>query len=269
MNAPFSVDYTSVSTKDEFVSPTPEDSAVLITGGAHRIGRAIAEYLAKTGWPVALHYNVSKEPAVALCDRIRDGGGIAEAIDADLSRSESAETLIARATERVGPIGLLINNASVYEWDDMASLDHQSWARHMDLNLRTPVLLCQQFVRLLPLPMGGVIINMLDSRVLNPTPRHMTYTLSKAGLWTFTRTLAQELAPRVRVNGIGPGPTLPPKGQSIEQFHERCARLPLRRPASLDEICQAVQFFVSAPSVTGQMLALDGGDHLVGYRQFA
>ena len=152
----------------------------------------------------------------------------------------------------------------MFEWDDIHSLDDRSWARHIDLNLRAPLLLCQNFVDSLPHHQGGVIINMADSRVLNPTPRHLTYTLSKTGLWTMTRTLAQALAPRVRVNAIGPGPTLPQHGQTDEQFRRRCARLPLQRPASLDEVCRTVEFLISMRSITGQLIALDGGDHLVG-----
>ena len=258
-----------IVTDSQFTAPCPETAAVLITGGAQRIGAAVTEFLASSGWPVVIHYNASQDAAVALRDRIRRCKGAAEIIQGDLSQPAELRKLIAHATELAGPIGVLINNASVYEWDDATHLNEQSWALHMDTNLLAPVLLSQAFVERLPAQLGGVIINVLDSRVLNPMPRHMSYTLSKAGLWTFTQTLAQDLAPRVRVNGIGPGPTLPVKGQTMEDFRQRCERLPLKHPASMDEICQAIRFLINARSVTGQMIALDGGDHLVGNRDFA
>ncbi len=254
---------------DPYIAPSPQTCAALVTGAAHRLGRAIAEDLARAGWPVVLHYNGSEDAVRRLRDHIRNGGGTAETVSGNLLDEADASSLLERASGMLGPVGLLINNASVFEWDDAASATPESFALHMDLHLRAPLIMCQNFVKLLPEHQSGLIINMLDSRVLNPTPRHMTYTLSKSGLWTLTRTLAQELAPRIRVNGIGPGPTLPPKGQTIEDFRERCARLPLKRPASLSEVCQALRFLVSQKSMTGQIIALDGGDHLVGYQPHA
>ena len=250
---------------DPYIAPSPQTCAAMVTGAAHRLGRAIAEDLARAGWPVVLHYNGSGDAVTRLRDHIRTGGGTAEIISGNLLDEAETSSLVERASSKLGPIGLLINNASVFEWDDAASATPESFALHMDLHLRAPLMMCQKFVELLPAHQSGLIVNMLDSRVLNPTPRHMTYTLSKSGLWTLTQTLAQELAPRVRVNGIGPGPTLPPKGQTIEEFRARCARLPLQRPASLAEVCQALRFLISQKSMTGQMIALDGGDHLVGH----
>ncbi len=251
---------------DRYIAPTAQTCSALVTGAAHRMGRAIAEDLARAGWPVLLHYNGSKDAVTLLQQHIQDGGGSAEIISGNLLDEADTSSLLERASSMLGPVGLLVNNASVFEWDDAASATPESFALHIDLHLRAPLLMCQKFVELLPEHQSGLIVNMLDSRVLNPTPRHMTYTLSKSGLWTLTRTLAQELAPRIRVNGIGPGPTLPPKGQTVEEFRERCARLPLQRPASLAEVCQALRFLISQKAMTGQIIALDGGDHLVGHQ---
>lgn len=248
---------------DPFIAPTPRTAAALVTGAAQRVGRSIAQDLASAGWQVVLHYNGSKDAAREVRDDIVRNGGQAEILQSNLLAEEGADQLITRANELFGSIGILVNNASVYEWDDAATATSASFDMHMDLHLRAPMILCQEFVERLPAHQSGLIINMLDSRVLRPTPRHLTYTLSKCALWTMTQTLAEQLAPRVRVNGIGPGPTLPPKGQTIDEFRARCERLPLQRPASLSEICQAVRFLVSQKAMTGQMLALDGGDHLV------
>ena len=266
MNASFPVASDRVSLDQHYHAPTPQTTGALVTGGARRIGGAIARDLAAAGWCVAIHYNGSRKDAESLREEIGDTGGRAEILQADLSREEDAQSLVARSADLIGPVGLLVNNASIFEWDDLESADAASWARHMDINLRAPLLLSQGFAANLPGNQGGVIINLLDSRVLNPTPRHLTYTLSKSGFWTLTQTLAKALAPRVRVNAIGPGPTLPPRGQTDEQFRARCGRLPLKTPASLEEICGALHFLVSARSVTGQMIALDGGDHLVGFQ---
>ena len=269
MNAPLSLGSGPFSRPKQFRAPAPPTAGVIVTGAAQRLGRAIAKDLAACGWRVVLHYRSSEQAAHSLREEIREAGGTAELLQADLSREAEASQLVDRARELVGPIGVLINNASVFELDDIWSATGESWARHMDLHLRAPILLCQSFVESLAADQGGAIINMLDSRVLNPKPKHLTYTLSKCGLWTLTRTLAQALAPRVRVNGIGPGPTLPVRGQTSAAFEQRCARLPLQRPATLDEICQAVRFLLVVQSITGQIIALDGGDHLVGHRQAA
>ena len=250
---------------DQYLAPTPKTCAALVTGAAHRLGRAIAIDLAKHGWPVILHFNNSEEAATQLQNDIVAGGGKAAVIAGNLSDERDVSLLIQRAVDIFGPVGLLINNASVFEWDDAATATTSSLALHMNLHVSAPLILCQNFVELLPEHQGGLIINMVDSRVLNPSPKHLTYTLSKCGLWTLTRTLAHTLAPRVRVNGIGPGPTLPHKGQSAEEFRARCARLPLQRPASLTDICQAINFLIFQKAITGQLIALDGGDHLVGH----
>lgn len=252
---------------DAFELPDPRTNAILMTGAAQRLGRAIAIDLAAAGWPVVIHYNGSKDAAHQVKESIERGGGRAATLQADLSSDEDASNLIERAENLLGPVGVLINNASVFEWDDSSTASVESFALHMDIHLKAPLMLCQQFARRLPDNAGGIIVNVIDSRVLNPTPRHLTYTLSKAGLWTLTQALAEELAPRIRVNAIGPGPILPEEGQSAEEFRARCARLPLQRPASLAECCATVRFLIAQRAITGQMIALDGGDHVLDHKQ--
>ncbi|GAB5470018.1 MAG: SDR family oxidoreductase [Rhodospirillales bacterium] len=246
--------------------PDSYPRTAVITGAARRIGRALALDLAQQGYAVAVHYNSSGREAQALVTEIREQGGKAVALAADLSRESEASSLIVRALAALGPIGLLVNNASIFDYDDIATVDRQSWDAHLEPNLRAPLVLTQGFVEALPVGDGGLVVNMIDARVLNPTPRYLSYTVSKAALWSLTQSLAQALAPRVRVNAIGPGPVLPPDGQTEAQFEARCQRLPLRRPADLAEICGALRFLLAAKSVTGQMLALDGGDHLADQR---
>ncbi len=236
--------------------------AALVTGAARRIGRAIALDLAAQGWAVAVHHNRSAEAAEELVRQIIAGGGRAVALRADLAREAESAGLIARAVEALGPLGCLVNNASRFERDEIDGVTRESWDGHLEPNLRAPLVLAQGFAEALPLERGGVIINLLDERVWNLTPHFISYTVSKSALWTLTRTLALALAPRIRVNGIGPGPALPSARQSAEQFARQCASLPLGRGTSPEEICQAVQFLLAARSMTGQMIALDGGQHL-------
>lgn len=249
---------------DAYNVPTPQTSAVLITGAAKRLGRAIAIDLAEAGWPVVIHYNGSEDAALEVQETIESTGGKAAIVQADLTNPSDVDDLLARAETLLGPIGVLINNASVFEWDDSATATADNLALHIDVHLKSPLTLSQQFAKRLPDGAGGVIVNIIDSRVLNPKPRHLTYTLSKSGLWTMTQVMAEELAPRIRVNAIGPGPILPPAGQTEAQFRERCERLPLQRPPSLLEACQTVQFLIAQRAITGQLIALDGGDHFIG-----
>ena len=250
---------------EEAIAPLSEPAmprAALITGGARRIGAALARDLAARGWAVAVHYRSSEDAAKALCREVGEAGGAAAALRADLRDEADLAGLVAAAERAVGPLGLLINNASVFDYDDLATADRASWQQHLETNLRAPFALTQAFAEALPSQARGLVVNMIDSRVWNLSPRYVSYTLSKSGLWTLTRTLAQALAPRIRVNGIGLGPTLPANGQSEADFAERCRRLPLEHPPSLAEVSAALQFLLQARSVTGQMLALDGGDHL-------
>jgi NAD(P)-dependent dehydrogenase (short-subunit alcohol dehydrogenase family) len=211
---------------------------------------------------VGVHYNRSAEPAEAVVAEVTGGGGRAMALQADLMSDAACDALVAHAAERLGPLGCLVNNASVFENDRIDTITRQSWDRHMQVNLRAPLVLSQAFARQLPDDDHGVIINMLDQRVWNMTPFFMSYTVSKVGLWTLTRTLAMALAPRIRVNGIGPGPTLPSERQSEAHFVRQWSGTPLGRPVSLDDICRAVRFILDSPSLTGQMMAFDGGQHL-------
>jgi NAD(P)-dependent dehydrogenase (short-subunit alcohol dehydrogenase family) len=236
--------------------------AALVTGAAKRIGRAIALDLARHGWAMAVHYHHSAAEAAELVREIEQAGGRAVALQADLAREAHTHALIARAVEELGPLTCLVNNASMFEMDKIETVTRASWDAHVETNLRAPLVLSQNFAGQLPADAQGNIVNMLDQRVWNLTPYFLSYTVAKTGLWTLTRTLALALAPRIRVNGIGPGPTLPSPRQSPEQFAAQCRAMPLGRGTTLEEICAALQFILSAPAMTGQMIALDGGQHL-------
>ena len=236
--------------------------AALVTGAALRIGRAIAEGLAREGWAVAVHHRDSGDAAGSVVAGIESGGGRAVALGADLAEEAEVETLVARAAEALGPIGCLVNNASLFDYDDLESADRASWERHMAVNLRAPFVLTQRFAAALPGAAEGCIVNLVDQRVWNLTPHFMSYTLSKAGLWTLTQTAALALAPRIRVNAIGPGPVLPSARQSAAHFAAQCAQTPLERGAAPGEIADGIRFILAARSLTGQMIALDGGQHM-------
>ena len=236
--------------------------AALVTGGAARIGRTIAEALARDGWAVAVHHRESGDAALAVVADIERQGGRAVALRADLAEEAQVEALAARAAEALGPLGCLVNNASLFDHDDIESADRASWERHMAVNLRAPFVLMQAFAAALPAGAEGCIVNLLDQRVWNLTPHFMSYTLSKAGLWTLTQTAALALAPRIRVNGIGPGPTLPSVRQSPEHFAAQCAATPLKRSVAPADIADGIRFILAARALTGQMIALDSGQHL-------
>lgn len=234
----------------------------LVTGAARRIGRAIAVDLARSGWAVAVHYNRSASEAEAVVEEIRRVDGRAVALRADLASEAEVEGLVGAAAEALGPLGCLVNNASLFERDSAESASRASWDAHMNVNLRAPFVLSQRFARQLPSEASGCIVNILDERVWSLTPNFVSYTVSKSGLWALTRVLALALSPRIRVNGIGPGPALMSAHQTPEQFALQESRTPLRRGSTPEEIAAAVRYLLSAPAVTGQMLALDGGMHL-------
>ena len=242
------------------VPPVPK--AALVTGGARRIGQALALALAGDGFAVAVHHRNSHAAAEDLVALIRNKGGAAVALAADLGDEAAVGTLLSRAEQALGPIGCLVNNAGVFVNDTVETATRASWELHLAVNLRAPFLLIQDFATRLPKSASGVVVNLLDQRVWSLTPYFVSYTLSKAGLWTLTQTMALALAPRIRVNGIGPGPALPSPRQSAEEFARQCATMPLRRGTSPQEIAAALRFILSAPAVTGQMIALDGGQHL-------
>ncbi len=240
----------------------PIPRAALVTGGGRRIGRALALALAEDGFAVAIHHHQSGRDAEAVAAAIRAKGGTAFAVAADLADEDAIGGLLERAERELGPVGCLVNNAGVFEDDTIETVSRESWDQHMAVNLRAPFVLMQQMAARLPAEAGGVIINLLDERVWSLTPYFVSYTLSKAGLWTLTQTMALALAPRIRVNGIGPGPTLPSPRQTAEQFRHQCSLMPLRRGTSPQEVAAALRFIMSAPALTGQMIALDGGQHL-------
>jgi len=239
-----------------------QPGTVLITGAAKRVGRAIAEDMAARGFHVAVHYGGSEQEARDLVGAIGAKGGTAAAFQADLADAGALAGLASAAAAKLGPLTCLINNASAFEDDTLESLDEESWARHLDTNLKAPAFLAQAFAAQLPDGAQGNIINIIDQRVWRLTPRFFSYTLSKAGLWTMTQTLAQALAPRIRVNGIGPGPTLKNARQEDADFARQQEALLLRRGPDLGEITAAIRFILESPSLTGQMIALDGGQHL-------
>lgn len=244
--------------------PSSPDSRpiALITGAARRIGRAIATDLARQGYDIAVHYHSSREEAEALAQSFGAAGGRAVALGADLSDPCALADLIPKCIEDLGAPTCLINNASEFLHDTVASTSIETWDAHLDLNLRAPVFLAQALRRHLPAGSQGNVINIIDQRVWKLTPEFFSYTISKAGLWTATRTLAQALAPDVRVNAIGPGPALRSIHQTEADFAAEVQSTLLRRGPTTEEIAAAVRFILNSPSLTGQMVALDGGQHL-------
>jgi len=244
--------------------------AALITGGAVRLGRAMALRMAERGSDVVIHYASSDTAALALAAEIKALGVNAATLQADLLDSGAVAELVPRAAAALEkPLDVLINNASIFEYDTLATASAESWDRHLDSNLRAPVFLTQAFAAQAPAaghdgePMAlANVINMIDQRVRKLTPEFMTYTLAKAGLWAFTKTAAQALAPRIRVNGIGPGPTLRGVRQSEEHFANQRKATILERGSGPAEICRAMDFILESPGLTGQLLCMDGGQHL-------
>jgi NAD(P)-dependent dehydrogenase (short-subunit alcohol dehydrogenase family) len=236
--------------------------AALVTGGAQRIGRAIVEDLATHGWAVAIHHNRSHSEADAMVRNIRAAGGRATMVAGDLADPTCHTEIIAEAAAVVGPLTLLVNNASVFEKDTVGRLNRELWDRQFAVNLTAPVMLAEAFAAALPSDVEGNVINLLDQRIWRPTPAYFSYQLTKSALAVATETLAQALAPRVRVNGIAPGPALPAAGATAESFARRIDALPLRRQPDLADFGRTVRYLVENRSITGQIIALDGGQHL-------
>ena len=239
----------------------PAIKTVLVTGAAKRLGRAIALHLAGAGWDVAIHYHGSADEAESAAKEARALGVKAATFKANLSREEETTALIGRAAAELGPLTALVNSASLFENDDWQSASRASWDAHMETNLRAPFVLSQAFAR--QVPSKGAIVNIVDQRVLKPTPQFLSYSLSKAGLYWLTTTLAQALGPNVRVNAIGPGPTMRNARQSEADFARQRDATVLKRGAEPDDVARAVDYLLSAEAVTGQMLAVDGGQHLI------
>lgn len=250
--------------------------AALVTGGAKRLGAHIARALAADGWAVAVHCNASTGDADALAAELTAGGATAAVVQADLMNDMEVEALVPAAAAALGtPLSLLVNNASIFEPDGIGALTRRSWDRAAETNLRAPMALTQAFAAQapqavpdtaegmegLPLP-RACVVNMIDQRVWKPSPDFMSYGVAKAGLWAFTRMAAQALAPHVRVCGIGPGPTMRGIRQSQEHFDAQRAATILERGAGPADVVAGLRYILAADGFTGQMLALDGGQHL-------
>jgi NAD(P)-dependent dehydrogenase (short-subunit alcohol dehydrogenase family) len=234
----------------------------LVTGAARRIGSWIARALADEGFAVALHCRTSREAAEDLRREIVARGGRAVVLAADLADVSAVDALVPAANDALGPLGVLVNNASEFEPDETPGLERARYERHMAVDLAAPVFLADAFARRLPPTTRGLIVNILDQRVLKPTPRFFSYALAKAALASATVTMAQALAPRIRVVGLAPGPTLANARQAPEDFARQAAATLLRHGPEAADFAAAVRFLLAAPSVTGQIVALDGGQHL-------
>jgi NAD(P)-dependent dehydrogenase (short-subunit alcohol dehydrogenase family) len=236
---------------------------ILVTGGGKRLGRALVLDLARHGYDIALHYNSSeKEARATAADAMTNGVKVA-LLKADLSKEAETSTLVSRAVAELGPLTGLINSASVFENDAWYSVSRASWDHHLETNLRAPFVLSQTFAHQVPRDGQGAIVNIIDQRVLKPTPQFLSYSLSKAGLKWLTITLAQALAPKVRVNAVGPGPTMINARQSEADFTRQREATVLGRGAEPHDVTEAVRYLLSASAVTGQMIAVDGGQHLI------
>lgn len=244
----------------------------LVTGAAHRLGRTVALTLAEMGHDVAVHYHSQQAEAEDVAEEIRAIGRQAVTLDANLLDIEATKQLVARASDALGRMSVLVNNASIFEYDNLATATPQSWSRHIDSNLRAPVFLTQAFAAQAPAAVRGgarnerqrhpVVINMIDQRVLKVTPEFTTYSLAKMALWDFTQIAARALAPEIRVNAIGPGPTLQGMRQSEKHFADQRAATILERGADEKDIAEAVRYLVGSSAVTGQLICVDGGQHL-------
>ncbi|MBW0151225.1 MAG: SDR family oxidoreductase [Phenylobacterium sp.] len=241
---------------------TEPRGAALVTGAARRIGRVLAISCAEAGYDVALHCRTIDDDAESVAAEIRALGRRAALFTRDLRKESETAPLVGEAEAELGPVNLLVNSASVFEDDAFSSMNRQSWDLHMETNLRGPLVLAQAFARRITGQRQGLIVNILDQRVLRTQPAFFSYSLSKAALWEATRMMALALAPRVRVNGIGPGPVLPSIHQTSDDFAQEAASTPLARAVDPREIAQALRYLIDAPSVTGQMIAIDSGQHL-------
>lgn len=244
---------------------TPRGVA-LVTGAGRRLGRVLALTAAKTGFDVAVHSRHADDDAHAAVAEIESMGRRALAISADLADSTALRGLVAQAAS-LGPVTLLVNSASLFLEDEIGTVGAEQYDAHQAVNLRAPVLLAQAFAAGLPPDRSGLVVNIVDQRVLNPDPLFFSYALSKAGLWWATRTLAQALAPRIRVNAIGPGPTLRSIHQTPEDFEAEALGALLQKSVDPQDIGAALVYLIDAGSVTGQMIAVDSGQHLSWNRQ--
>ena len=239
------------------------EKTALVTGAAKRLGRAIVLELAAAGWNIALHYHGSADDAQKTAEEARAFGVKVATLKADLSKEAETAALVGLAAQAIGPLTALINSASLFESDDWRSASRASWDAHMETNLRAPFLLSQTFAQQLPAGAKGNIVNIVDQRVLKPTPQFLSYSLSKAGLYWLTTTLAQGMGPDIRVNAVGPGPTIKNERQSDADFARQRDATVLGHGAEPADIAAAIRYLLAAEAVTGQMIAVDGGQHLI------
>ena len=244
----------------------PQPRIALVTGSARRIGRAIALELGRKGWDVAVHFQASDQDASQLIAEIEALGRRAVPLKGDLARQEDVVRLVPSCVAALGPPTCLINNASAFLLDSIETLSPETWDKHLDINLKAPVFLARDLFKHLPDGVDANVINIIDQRVWKLTPDFFSYTISKAGLWTATRMMAQSMAPRVRVNAVGPGPVLKSIYQSDADFDREVQSTLLQRGPTPEEIAAAVSFILEAPAMTGQMIALDSGQHLAWTR---
>jgi len=244
------------------MSAAPTRRTALVTGAARRIGRAIALDLAANGYAVAVHYNHSAEDAGTVVDEITAAGGSAIRIAGDLADADTPRRLIAETAAALGPVTALINNASTFEADTPQTVSPEFWDRQLAVNLRAPVLLARHVAETLPAAETGAIVNITDQRVLKPTPQFFSYAIGKEALSSATRMMAQSFAPRIRVNAVAPGPTIANIRQDPEDFRRQQEAVILGHGPDASEIADAVRFLLEAPSITGQLLTVDGGQHL-------
>lgn len=236
--------------------------SVLITGGARRIGRAIVDRLAEDGWDIAIHHHSSAEQAEQAADAVRFHGGNAVTVASDLEDLDSVREMVSQAADALGPLMAIINNASIFVDDDVTTEDFAIWDQHMNVHVKAPYVLTQELLKQLPEEQTGSVVNVIDQRVLNPSKHFPSYTISKMALWDQTQVLARALAPTVRVNAVGPGPVLPSPRQKQEDFDIQAGQTPLGKAVAPSEIASAVSFLLDAPSVTGQMIAVDSGQFM-------
>ena len=241
-------------------SMTP--GVAIVTGGSKRIGKSIVKKLSFLGWKVIIHYNSNKNDALSLQKEIQKKGGAASIIKANLNSSKATEELISKSEKKFGKLTLLVNNASIFENDSVHSLTIDTWDIHNNVNTKAPLLLSQSFAKLLPKKEPGVIINIIDQRVFSPRPDFISYSSSKNSLFWLTKVLAQALSPKIRVCAIGPGPTLKGARQTKNDFKNQSESVPLGNGSSPEEVSQAIEFILNSSSFTGQMITLDGGEHL-------
>ena len=239
-----------------------EEKVALVTGAGKRIGRAIAVRLARDGYAVALHYRSSRREAEELAGEIAAFGGRSILVEADLADASSLDDLIASTLRSLGRLDLLVNNAAIFESDSIAALDLALWRRQFAINLEAPVFLAAAFAKSLPAGAEGSVVNIIDGRVLRLTPQNISYTLAKSALWTATQTMAQAMAPRIRVNAVGPGPTFPNATQGEAGLAHEAAAVLLERAVSGEDVADAVAWLAGARSITGQFIAVDSGQHL-------